>query len=113
MNTFDERKKAFEAKFLQDEDLKFKLRARRNKKIAVWAAELVGKTNDENYIKEVRESNLIKPGDDDIIDKLLMDFTSNNINVAQARNNSKGMKRKSNYIYNHNPILISKMKSNK
>ena len=32
MNTFDERKKAFEAKFLQDEDLKFKLRARRNKK---------------------------------------------------------------------------------
>ena len=50
MNTFDERKKAFEAKFLQDEDLKFKLRARRNKKIAVWAAELVGKTNDEKYI---------------------------------------------------------------
>ena len=53
MNTFDERKKTFETKLLQDEDLKFKLRARRNKKISVWAAELVGKTNDENYIREV------------------------------------------------------------
>ena len=77
MNTFDERKKAYEAKFLQDEDLKFKLRARRNKRIAVWAAELIGKPNDENYIKEVRESDLVKPGDDDIIDKLLNDFASN------------------------------------
>ena len=83
MNTFDERKKAFEAKFLQDEDLKFKLRARRNKRIAEWAAELIGKTDDADYIREVRESDLIKPGDDDIIDKLLMDFTSNNINVTR------------------------------
>ena len=82
-NTFDERKKAFEAKFFQDEDLKFKLRARRNKRIAEWAAELIGKTDDTDYIKEVRESDLIKPGDDDIIDKLLMDFTSNNINVTR------------------------------
>ena len=83
MNTFDERKKAFEAKFLQDEDLKFKLRARRNKRIAEWAAELIGKADDADYIKKVRESDLIKPGDDGIIDKLLMDFTSNNLNVTR------------------------------
>ena len=81
MNTFDERKKAFEAKFLQDEDLKFKLRAKRNKKIAEWAADLLNKTGDENYIKEVRESDLEKPGDDDIIDKLLNDFSTSNISI--------------------------------
>ena len=81
MNTFDERKKAFEAKFLQDEDIKFKLRAKRNKRIAEWAADLLSKTGDENYIKEVRESDLKKPGDDDIIDKLLNDFSKYNINV--------------------------------
>jgi len=81
MNTFDERKKAFEAKFLQDEDLKFKLRAKRNKKIAEWAADLLNKTGDENYIKEVRESDLEKPGDDDIIDKLLNDFSTHNISI--------------------------------
>ena len=83
MNTFDERKKAFEAKFLQDEDLKFKLRAKRNKRIAEWAAELIGKNNDENYIREVRESDLKKPGDDDIIDKLLKDFERNSVNISR------------------------------
>ena len=83
MNTFDERKKAFEAKFLQDEDLKFKLRAKRNKRIAEWAAELIGKNNDENYIREVRESDLKKPGDDDIIDKILTDFSSKSINTTR------------------------------
>ena len=83
MNTFDERKKAFEAKFLQDEDLKFKLRAKRNKRIAEWAAELIGKNNDENYIREVRESDLKKPGDDDIIDKILTDFSSKSINITR------------------------------
>jgi len=83
MNNFDERKKAFEAKFLQDEDLKFKLRAKRNKRIAEWAAELIGKNNDENYIREVRESDLKKPGDDDIIDKILTDFSSKSINITR------------------------------
>ena len=83
MNNFNERKKAFEAKFFQDEDLKFKLRARRNKRIAEWGAELIGKTNDEDYIREFRESDLIKTGDDDIIDKLLMDFTSSNLTVTR------------------------------
>ena len=29
MNTFDEREKAFEAKFKQDEDVKFKLKAKK------------------------------------------------------------------------------------
>jgi len=81
MNTFDERKKAFEAKFQQDEELKFKLRAKRNKKIAEWAANLLNRDGDENYIKEVRESDLEKPGDDDIIDKLLNDFETSNIDM--------------------------------
>ena len=33
------------------------------------------------YIKEVRLSDLKKPGDDDIIDKLVTDFESKTINV--------------------------------
>tara|TARA_Y100001970_G_C13679524_1_gene576997 strand:- start:102 stop:422 length:321 start_codon:yes stop_codon:yes gene_type:complete len=83
MNTFDERKKAFEAKYLQDEDIKFKMRAKRNKKIAEWAANLLNKSGDESYIKEVRQSDLEKPGDDDIIDKILDDFNKNNIHVSR------------------------------
>ena len=74
MNTFDDRKKAFETKFVQDADLQFRLKAKRNKLIGEWAAERLEKDNKEDYIKEVRESDLEKPGDEDIIEKLLEDF---------------------------------------
>ena len=41
MNTFDERKKGFEAKYLQDQEAQFKVRAIRNKLVGQWAASLV------------------------------------------------------------------------
>ena len=43
MNTFNDRKKAFEAKFTQDADLQFKLKAKRNKLIGEWAVEKLQK----------------------------------------------------------------------
>ena len=45
MNTFDEREKAFEEKFKQDEDVKFKLKAKRNKVLGKWAGETLKKEN--------------------------------------------------------------------
>ena len=83
MNTFNEREKAFEAKFSQDETLKFKLTAKRNKLLGEWASELLKKENPQEYIKEVRESDLEKPGDEDIIEKLLKDFASNNQEITR------------------------------
>ena len=77
----DDRKKGFEAKFQQDQEAQFKIRAIRNKLVGEWAATLINPENKEEYIKEVRVSDLEKPGDDDIIDKVLNDFTTNNINV--------------------------------
>ena len=83
MNNFDDRKKAFEAKFIQDEELNFKLRARRNKLVGEWAANKINKSGDEDYIKAVRESDLEKPGDDDIIDKIFNDFQELNLNITR------------------------------
>ena len=83
MNTFNEREKAFEAKFKQDEDLKFKLTAKRNKLLGEWASQVLQKENPQEYIKEVRESDLEKPGDEDIIDKLMKDFSSNNQEITR------------------------------
>ena len=83
MNTFDEREKAFEAKFKQDEDIKFKLKAKRNKFLVEWAGATLQKENLEEYIKEVRESNLVKPGDEDIIEKIMKDFSSNNQEITR------------------------------
>ena len=81
MNTFDDRKKGFEAKYQQDQEAQFKMRAIRNRFLGEWAAELFKPTNEVEYIKEVRLSDLEKPGDDDIIDKLVSDFESKTINV--------------------------------
>ena len=83
MNTFDDRKKGFEAKYMQDQDTQFKVRALWNKFVGKWAASLVKPENEEDYIKEVRTSDLEKPGDDDIIDKLLSDFNSKNIDGSR------------------------------
>ena len=83
MNTFDEREKAFEAKFKQDEDIKFKLKAKRNKFLGEWAGETLQKENIEEYIKEVRESDLKKPGDENIIEKIMKDFSSSNQEITR------------------------------
>ena len=83
MNNFNDRAKAFEAKFTQDADLQFKLNAKRNKLIGEWASQVLQKENSEEYIKEVRESALEKAGDEDIIEKLMKDFASNNQELSR------------------------------
>ena len=83
MNTFEDRTKGFEAKFKQDADLQFKLSAKRNKLIGEWASQVLQKENKEEYVKEVRHSALEKPGDEDIIEKLMKDFASNNQELSR------------------------------
>ena len=83
MSTFNEREKGFEAKYQHDQEAQFKIRAIRNKLIGEWAASLIKQENVEIYVKEVRISDLEKPGDDDIIDKLLGDFESKNLGIER------------------------------
>ena len=83
MNTFDDREKGFEAKYQHDQEAQFKIRAIRNKLVGEWAASLIKPENEEIYVKEVRMSNLEKPGDDDLIDKLLDDFELKNLGIER------------------------------
>ena len=55
MTTFDEREEGFEKKFANDEELRFKANARRNKLFGLWAAGKLGLTGDEaeTYAKAV------------------------------------------------------------
>ena len=43
MSLLDDRKNAFENKFAHDTELQFKVESRRNKLIALWAADLLEK----------------------------------------------------------------------
>ena len=83
MNTFEDRKKGYEAKYLKDQEAQFKIRAKRNKFLGLWAAEIVKPESIDEYVKEVRLSNLERPGDDDIIDKLLKDFEIKSVNISK------------------------------
>ena len=41
MSSFDERKKSFEKKFAHDEELQFKVSARRNKYLGEWVSKIL------------------------------------------------------------------------
>ena len=64
MKKLDERKKGFEGKFARDQELEFKILARRNKYLGVWAAEKLGISGPavEEYFAEVVKSDLEEDG---------------------------------------------------
>ena len=76
MSSFEEREKSFERKFQQDQELAFKVRARRNKLLGLWAAGELGLTADaaQHYAQNVLCADLERPGTDDIVDKVAADF---------------------------------------
>ena len=78
---FDERKKQSEKKFQLDAEKKFKIISLRNKYIGLWAAEKLGLQGEDivSYTKEVIISDLEEAGDQDIINKILSDFTKKNL----------------------------------
>ena len=78
MTTFDDREKSFEKKFQHDQEIQFKVNARKNKLLGLWAAGLLGKAgaDAEAYAKDVVMADFEKPGDSDVIHKLMRDLAA-------------------------------------
>jgi hypothetical protein len=78
MTTFDDRERAFETKFAHDEEMKFRVIARRNKLLGMWAARQMGLSEAEAdaYAKDVVRADFEEAGDEDVIRKVLGDLTS-------------------------------------
>jgi len=87
MTSIDDREKAFENKFAHDQELQFKAEMRRNKLLALWAAELMGLSDDEaaSYVGEVLKSDLEEAGDEDVYRKLKGDFDAKGIDVSEHK----------------------------
>jgi len=85
MTTFEDREKGFEAKYHHDEELNFKIGVRRNKLLGLWAAEKLGITgaDADAFAKEVVQSDFEKPGDDDVVEKLVGDFAARNVEITE------------------------------
>ncbi|WP_422345934.1 DUF1476 domain-containing protein [Parasphingorhabdus sp.] len=86
MAGFEDREKAFETKFARDEELQFKLTARRNRLVGEWAAEKMNLTSEETdaYAKAVVQADFEEAGDEDVIRKLLGDLTSAGVDIDDA-----------------------------
>lgn len=76
MTSFKDREKGFENKFAHDQELQFRAMARRNRLLGHWAAELLGKTDDEAkaYAVEVVKADFEEAGDGDVVRKVLGDL---------------------------------------
>lgn len=87
MSGFDEREKSFERKFEQEQELAFKVKARRDKLLGLWAAECLGLAGEaaQRYAREVLQSDLEHPGSRDIVGKVCADFAKHGIRHDEAR----------------------------
>jgi len=87
MTTFDDRERAFEAKFAHDDELRFRMIARRNRLLGEWAARQMGLSDVEMdaYAKDVVRADFEEAGDEDVIRKVLGDLTAAGVDTDDGR----------------------------
>jgi hypothetical protein len=75
-DAFEERKRKQEEKWAHDESLRFKVAARCNKLLGLWAAGELGLGGEEaeTYAKAVVATEFHNPGVDNVFNKLRADF---------------------------------------
>ncbi|CAN5440036.1 DUF1476 domain-containing protein [soil metagenome] len=83
MTTFDDRERAFEMKFAHDEEMAFRVAARRNRLLGKWAAEKMGLTAEEAdaYSTAVVQADFEEAGVEDVIRKLIGDLTAAGVEI--------------------------------
>ena len=81
MSKFDEREKSFEKKYVRDEELKFKIDARRNKYLGQWVSKILGYNpeQEKEYILSVIKADFQEAGDEDVFRKIKVDLKDQNV----------------------------------
>ena len=101
MSTFDEREKSFEKKFAHDEELQFKVSARRNKYIGQWVSQILGYNSDQekDYIQSVIKADFAEAGDEDVFRKVKSDLKDHNISDEDIRKKMDELNEKAKYDF--------------
>ena len=89
MTGFDEREKGYERKFERDQELEFKVKARRNHLLGLWAAGQMGLKGDaaEAYATKIVDPASHPHGDADIVKKLAADLAAKSVAIDATRIN--------------------------
>ena len=87
MSSFDERGKSFEKKFAHDEEIKFKVNAKKNKYLGQWASQILGydQEKEKEYTQSVIKADFEEAGDEDVFRKLKEDLKDHNIPDEEIR----------------------------
>ena len=87
MSGIDDRQDKFEKQFAHDQALQFKVEARRNKLLGLWAADLMGLEGEkaDDYAKAVIRADLEEPGDEDVFRKLRADLDAARIGQSDQQ----------------------------
>ncbi|MET3759877.1 DUF1476 domain-containing protein [Sphingomonas sp. AAP5] len=85
MTTFDDRERAFETKYARDEEVAFRIVARRNRLLGQWAATQMELTKEESdaYATAVVQADFEEAGDEDVIRKLVSDLTAAGVEIDE------------------------------
>jgi hypothetical protein len=85
MTQFDDR--SLEAKLAQDEEMLFRILARRNRLLGQWAAKLMGLSEAETqaYVADLVRADFEGGGGKDVPLKLLGDLTGAGVDIDQDR----------------------------
>ena len=87
MTTFDAREKEFEARFKHDQELQFKITARRNLLLGLWGAHQLGLLGDavQAYAQKIVDAQLQPGGNRNVVDKLAADLGAKDPMLTAAR----------------------------
>jgi hypothetical protein len=87
MSQFDDSDRSFESQFAHDEDMLFRILARRNRLLGDWAARLMGlsEAEAEAYSKDLVRADFEGGDGKDVILKLLGDLTATGVEVDEDR----------------------------
>ncbi len=86
-NGFKDREKSYEAKYAHDQETNFKIMARRNKLLGMWAAEQLGLAGSEAeaYARSVVVADFEEAGDEDVYRKIAGDFEAKKVDISEHR----------------------------
>ena len=83
-DAFKDRQKGFEGKWAHDEEMRFKVMARRNKLLGQWAAGEMGLAGDQakEYAMAVVQADFEEAGDEDVFRKVRADLDASKSDAA-------------------------------
>ena len=91
MTGMDERRRGFETKWAHDAELRFKVEARRNRALGLWAAAEKGLSGQaaEDFADSVIAADFQEKGDEDVFRKLRSDLDAGKYSDTLIRDKMK------------------------